>query len=131
MVKLNETTFKPLFRKLYDWAFTQESGTECSLLISLKLTEIHHKDEKRRAVFCRVYAALLDYFKALMTPYMTFMIQAFINLLESFIKSEEPDPELWGSLIRVLGKSFEVDEAGMSSSFNFMPSFSTTLSARK
>jgi len=43
---------------------------------------------------------------------MSFMIQAFTELLESFTKSEEPDPELWGSLIQVLGKSFEVDEAG-------------------
>jgi U3 small nucleolar RNA-associated protein 10 len=64
-------------------------------------------------VFCRVYAALLDYFKALMTPYMSFMIQAFTDLLESFTESEEPDPELWGSLVQALGKSFEVDEAGM------------------
>lgn len=31
VVKLNETTFKPLFRKLYDWAFTKESGTETQL----------------------------------------------------------------------------------------------------
>jgi len=84
------------------------------LLIPLKLTLEHpHKDEKKRAVFCRVYTALLDYFKALMTPYMSFMIQAFTDLLESFSKSEEPDPELWSSLVQVLGKSFEVDEAGM------------------
>jgi len=60
-----------------------------------------------------VYTALLDYFKALMTPYMSFMIQAFTDLLESFSESEEPDPELWSSLVQVLGKSFEVDEAGM------------------
>lgn len=31
VVKLNETTFRPLFRKLYDWAFTQESGTGMQL----------------------------------------------------------------------------------------------------
>lgn len=43
---------------------------------------------------------------------MSFMIQAFTDLLESFVKSEELDPELWGSLVQVLGKSFEVDEAG-------------------
>ena len=83
-----------------------------SPLTSLKLTEIIRKDERKRAVFCRVYAALLDYFKTLMTPYMSFMIQAFTDLLESFTQSEEPDPELWSSLVQVLGKSFEVDEAG-------------------
>ena len=128
VVKLNETTFKPLFRKLYDWAFTQESGTRHTPLdLSLKLTVVSYKDERKRAVFCRVYAALLDYFKALMTPYMSFMIQAFTDLLESFTKSEEPDSELWASLIRVLGKSFEVDEAGMSDFFlSILCLFSTT-----
>jgi len=52
-----------------------------------------------------------------MTPYMSFMIQAFTDLLESFTNSEEPDPELWSSLVQVLGKSFEVDEAGKSPKF--------------
>lgn len=63
-------------------------------------------------MFCHVYTALLDYFKALMAPYMSFMIQAFADLLESFPKSEEPNQVLWTSLIQVLGKSFEVDNAG-------------------
>ena len=49
-----------------------------------------------------------------MTPYMSFMIQAFTDLLGSFTESEEPDPGLWSSLVQVLGKSFEVDEAGTS-----------------
>ena len=48
-----------------------------------------------------------------MTPYMSFMIQPFTDLLGTFVKTEEPDPELWGSLVQVLGKSFEVDEAGI------------------
>ena len=114
VVKLNEATFKPFFRKLYDWAFTQESGKKMSPLPSPSKahTEISHEEERKRAVFCRVYSALLDHFKALMTPYMSFMIQAFTDLLESFSKSEDPDPELWSSLIQLLGKSFEVDEAG-------------------
>jgi U3 small nucleolar RNA-associated protein 10 len=47
-----------------------------------------------------------------MTPYLNFMIQALIDLLESFAESEELDQELWDSLIQVLGKSFEVDEGG-------------------
>lgn len=88
-----------------------------SLLISSSHWNTQHKDERKRAVFCHVYAALLDYFKALMTPYMSFMIQAFTDLLESFTGSEEQDPELWGSLVQAIGKSFEVDEAGMSDLF--------------
>ena len=56
-----------------------------------------------------------------MTPYMSFMIQAFTDLLESFSESEEADPELWSSLVQVLGKSFEVDEAGTTVQSSFAP----------
>jgi hypothetical protein len=27
VIKLNESAFKPLFRRLYDWAFVEKSGT--------------------------------------------------------------------------------------------------------
>lgn len=44
VVKLNETVFKPLFRRFFDWAFTEA-------------------EDSRKVVFCQVYIALLDYFK--------------------------------------------------------------------
>jgi U3 small nucleolar RNA-associated protein 10 len=43
--KLNDNTFKPLFRRLYDWSF---AGTG---LVSRQIT------------FCYVFVELLDYFK--------------------------------------------------------------------
>ena len=32
VVKLNEATFRPLFRRLYDWAFTTDSGASVVLI---------------------------------------------------------------------------------------------------
>ena len=34
VVKLNEAAFRPLFRRLYDWAFTTDSGTFVILIYS-------------------------------------------------------------------------------------------------
>jgi U3 small nucleolar RNA-associated protein 10 len=33
VVKLNEAAFRPLFRRLYDWAFTSDSGAFVVLII--------------------------------------------------------------------------------------------------
>lgn len=34
VVKLNEAAFRPLFRRLYDWAFTTDSGAFVVLIYS-------------------------------------------------------------------------------------------------
>ncbi|KAG6902641.1 hypothetical protein C0995_013766 [Termitomyces sp. Mi166 len=47
VVKLNEAAFRPLFRRLYDWAFV--NGPD---------------DSSKKITFCRTYTALLDFFKA-------------------------------------------------------------------
>ena len=36
VVKLNETSFRPLFRRLYDWGFGENSGNENTLLLPHK-----------------------------------------------------------------------------------------------
>ncbi|EKM52689.1 uncharacterized protein PHACADRAFT_101069 [Phanerochaete carnosa HHB-10118-sp] len=91
VVKLNETLFKPLFRRLFDWAFNSEVG------------------DSRRVVFCQVYIALLDYFKNLVTPYMSFLLTPFAELLNTWAKSSV-DEELWLATVQVIAKSFAHDE---------------------
>jgi hypothetical protein len=64
VVKLNETTFKPLFRRLFDWAFTLDSGMVPSpSYYSAKVLIVSFPGDGRRIVFCQVYMALLDFFK--------------------------------------------------------------------
>ncbi|KAI0092311.1 armadillo-type protein [Irpex rosettiformis] len=92
VVKLNEATFKPLFRKLFDWAFTGSDATE-----------------GRKLVLLHVYDALLDYFKSLMTPYMVFLLPPLIDLLNGF-KETSVDSALWSAVIQTLQKSCSHDE---------------------
>ncbi|KAG1761179.1 hypothetical protein EDD22DRAFT_897736 [Suillus occidentalis] len=88
VVKLNETAFRPLFRRLYDWAFAAENA-----------------NIDRKVTFCHMYSALLDYFKGLMNPYMAMLLQALCEILESI-----QNPLLWLSTVETLTKSFENDD---------------------
>ncbi|KIY65181.1 hypothetical protein CYLTODRAFT_357230 [Cylindrobasidium torrendii FP15055 ss-10] len=93
VVNINENTFRPLFRKLYDWAFV--SG-----------------DDSRKISFCLVFSALLDYFKALMTTYTSFVLQEFIT----FWKSASAAPSgvinisLWNATLNTMSRSLSHDD---------------------
>ncbi|KAI0295094.1 armadillo-type protein [Multifurca ochricompacta] len=94
VTKLNDTAFRPLFRKLFDWAFT---GSEAS--------------PERKVAFCNTYVRLLDHFKSLMTPYLSFLLSPFI---ESLRISDDSEENAFGltqlCIIRTLTKSMNVDE---------------------
>ncbi|KAL5525140.1 UTP10 [Sanghuangporus sanghuang] len=92
VVKLNETAFQPLFRRMVDWAFGDNSSPD------------------KQITFCRHYSGLLDLFKELMTPYMSLLVNHFAELLTSFTKEENTNKELWLAAIETLSKSFVVDD---------------------
>lgn len=55
VVKLNETAFKPIFRRLCDWAFV---GPESS-----SISEAGTMPEARVIVFCHLMSSLIEFFK--------------------------------------------------------------------
>ncbi|KAG6369730.1 hypothetical protein JVT61DRAFT_13599 [Boletus reticuloceps] len=96
VVKLNENAFKPLLRRMHDWAFAEEKATD-----------------ERRITFCHVYTTLLDYFKGLMNPYMSTLLRPLTEVLQSFsssLKTGPTDLALWLGIITVLTKSLEADD---------------------
>ncbi|TRM63291.1 hypothetical protein BD626DRAFT_496170 [Schizophyllum amplum] len=93
VVKLNEAAFRPVFRKLYDWAFT---GTD--------------DGNAKRVTFCHLYIALLDYFRGLMNPYMSFMIPTVVELLGYFSAGALDDATLWSALLELVAKSLSYDD---------------------
>ncbi|KAF8192665.1 hypothetical protein K438DRAFT_2017867 [Mycena galopus ATCC 62051] len=95
VVKLNEASFRPLFRKLYDWAFAESAAAA---------------DLKRKITFCNVYAGLLDYFKGLMNPYMSFLVQPFVAALKDYNTGTLGDPVLWTGILDIFSKSLVSDD---------------------
>ncbi|KZT68072.1 hypothetical protein DAEQUDRAFT_348588 [Daedalea quercina L-15889] len=93
VVKLNETAFRPLFRKFSDWAFTDQGA-----------------GHMRGITFCHTYAALLDYFKTLMVPYMSFIWGPILRLLDDYSKDSGHNTDLWTSSLVVIRKSLAFDE---------------------
>ncbi|KAF8630264.1 hypothetical protein AX17_005450 [Amanita inopinata Kibby_2008] len=93
VVKLNEAQFKPIYRRAYDWAFASDSA-----------------DIRKKVTFCHMYTSLLDFFKALMTPYTSFLLQPFIQDIQSFHKASLKDKDYWVSILDVITKSLNFDD---------------------
>ena len=67
----------------------------------------------RRVAFLHAYSALLDNFKALMTPYLSIVLEPLLSALDGFIgegEDDEEDSSLWAAALDVLAKSMAVDE---------------------
>ncbi|KAJ3965955.1 hypothetical protein EV361DRAFT_608730 [Lentinula raphanica] len=92
VVKLNEPMFRPLFRKLYDWAFAGAS------------------DVPTKIMFCHVYIGLLDYFKGLMNPYMTMLLTPFTEILQEYSNEKTDNKDLLPPVLEILGKSLACDD---------------------
>ncbi|KAH9054895.1 hypothetical protein EDB87DRAFT_1644309 [Lactarius vividus] len=91
VAKLNDTAFRPLFRRLFDWAFRDATA-------------------ERKIAFCNAYVGLLDYFKSLMTPYLSFLLAPFIELLQLPDDPARPFGPEQLSVVQALSKSLSVDE---------------------
>jgi U3 small nucleolar RNA-associated protein 10 len=67
VIKLNESAFKPIFRRLYDWAFANDTGmwlvVTVSALIITQCGLFRYQASSRKTSFCRVYTTLLEFFK--------------------------------------------------------------------
>ncbi|KAF9268872.1 hypothetical protein L218DRAFT_536645 [Marasmius fiardii PR-910] len=94
VVKLNETTFRPLFRRLHDWTFVESN------------------DASRSITFCQVYIGLLDYFKNLMNPYMALIIAPFVDIMKGHINSTTSNKEMLTVVLETFAKSIGYDDGG-------------------
>ncbi|KAG6888638.1 hypothetical protein C0992_007990 [Termitomyces sp. T32_za158] len=83
VVKLNEAAFRPLFRRLYDWAFV--NGDD---------------DSSKKITFCH----------GLMNPYMSFLLTPFVETLKSYTTDKSDNQALWDGIIETLTKSLSYDD---------------------
>ncbi|KAI6022898.1 hypothetical protein BKA83DRAFT_89928, partial [Pisolithus microcarpus] len=97
VVKLNESAFRPLVRRLHDWAFVDNTvfqGTHATLSDLI------------------LHISLL--MQALMNPYMTVLIRSLTETLQVFgtlnASYSTSDAALWSGIMLTLRKSFENDD---------------------
>ncbi|KAI8388394.1 uncharacterized protein BYT42DRAFT_559927 [Radiomyces spectabilis] len=98
VMKLNETLFKPLFLKIYDWA-TLELGDDRFSKAALE----------RALFFYKLLDGLLAKLKSIFTPYFGYVIDDVIARLEQYKSTETTPDTLWCYLMQALQKSFLYD----------------------
>ena len=133
VTKLNDTAFRPLFRKLFDWAFTGRPRHVMHCRAFSDSPSVSESSTERKIAFCNAYMGLLDYFKvthtipalvnerlpaflvtqSLMTPYLSFLLSPLVEQLRGSDDREEGSigpTEL--CVVQTLTKSMNVDEGG-------------------
>ncbi|KAF9238673.1 hypothetical protein BU15DRAFT_88298 [Melanogaster broomeanus] len=104
VVKLNESAFRPLFRRLHDWAFADDNGEHCLRLryLMTSLAPLSYKREENNLL------------SGLMNPYMSMLLHPLIEVLQSFSSTSASytpsDAALWSGIVLTVTKSFEADD---------------------
>ncbi|KAJ3761867.1 hypothetical protein EV360DRAFT_36877 [Lentinula raphanica] len=100
VVKLNEPMFRPLFRKLYDWAFAGASG---------KYYRTKHSEAG--LILFPSRRTHQDY--GLMNPYMTMLLTPFTEILQEYSNEKTDNKDLLPPVLEILGKSLACDDGSM------------------
>lgn len=114
VLKLNETTFRPLFLRIFDWSvldLVEEKELEDSDLI-LNDLEI----SSRKLILYKVINSLMNGLNGLVSNYYSTLLDTTIELLNGFqenkISLTNQQFELWNEMISSLKKSSEIDKEG-------------------
>jgi U3 small nucleolar RNA-associated protein 10 len=105
VLKLNETTFRPLFLRIYDWAaldLVEESDGE------LPVNDVGLV--ARRIALYKISNALSDQLRGLVSHYYSTLLDLTIELLAAFRAREVQNAELWSAVVASIAKSATHDE---------------------
>lgn len=102
VLKLNETTFRPLFSRAVDWAALDLAEDGVSVSDAGLIA--------RRIALYKLSNALSDQLKGLISHYYSMVLDLTIELLDAHRKSELDSAELWSVVIASIDKSAKYDE---------------------
>ncbi|KIY47627.1 hypothetical protein FISHEDRAFT_74431 [Fistulina hepatica ATCC 64428] len=105
VVKLNDTSFRPLFRRLYDWAFVPDERHPSSESISSR--HVHISLRVNQSPNGVQYASVSQ---GLMNPYMTYLLTPSVDALKAFATSTRDDRAYWACIVDVLTRSLTFDD---------------------
>lgn len=96
--KLNDSTFRPMFANLVEWAASSLPKKDRVGQI-LRLQSMYS-----------FMAVFFDNLKSIVTSYATHMVDNAVEVLKSVNSKDEESRELWLRVLRTLAKCFEHDE---------------------
>lgn len=96
--KFNDSTFRPIFAKLIEWASSA----------------LPKKDKIGRTLRLQsVYAFLAHFFsrlKSIVTSYATYLLDSVVEILQTVAVKDEESKELWAKAIKTLVECFKHDQ---------------------
>ncbi len=96
--KLNDTTFRPIFAKLIEWA----------------VSGLPIKDKRGRLLRLEsIYSFMAVFFsnlKSIVTSYATYLIEPSVDILKSINVKDEESRELWSRVLSTLTEIFKYDQ---------------------
>lgn len=96
--KFNDSTFRPIFAKLVEWASTS----------------LPKKDRKGRTARLRSMYGFMEVFfdnlQSIVTSYATYLLDNAVDVLQGVIAKDPESTDLWQQVLRTLVKSFEHDQ---------------------
>ena len=93
--KFNDSTFRPIFSSLVEWA----SSTKKDYERTLRLQSIYG-----------FMAIFFDDLKSIVTSYATYLLENAVNVLKNVDSKDAQSVELWSRVLRTLIKCFEFDQ---------------------
>ncbi|CAO1622695.1 unnamed protein product [Sympodiomycopsis kandeliae] len=102
VMKLNETSFRPLFLRIFDWA-----------ALDLADDDLPMSDDglvARRIALYKVNNALQDQLKGLISHYYSTVLELTIELMEGYRDGQMQNAELWFAITSSVEKSARYDE---------------------
>lgn len=102
ILKLNETLFRPLFLRFYDWAAVDLAEDETPVLDT--------RVRKRLLTFFRFYNRMQDTFKQLISSYDATVLDLKLEILEAQRLGKFSDESLWTEIQSSMAKSAQYDE---------------------
>ena len=113
--KLNDTTFRPLFGQISDWAtssVTKKEGRIFRKISWYSLLQAFFGTLKVRFRVSLTPTRSLQYLKSIVTSYASFIVNDAADILSSFEPYQPSSTRLWGFLIDTLSAAFEHDQDG-------------------
>ncbi|KAI9789549.1 MAG: snoRNA-binding rRNA-processing protein utp10 [Peltula sp. TS41687] len=100
ILKMNDTTFRPIFSKLIEWA----------------ATSVSKKEQRGRVLRLTTTYTLLDEFfttlKSIVTSYASYIVDNVVDILTKMPLIDEESKTLWAIVLRTLHRCFEHDQDG-------------------